>query len=178
MIIDVLLIILMIFAVIKGFRNGFIVAVFSFFGIIIGLAAAMKFSTLVASWIKNSTQISAAWIPFLSFIIIMIVVVLLLRMGAKLIQSTIELALMGWLNKLCGIVLYAILFITVFSVVLFYSEKVQLFNKNTFHASVFYPFIQPWGPKAINLFGIVIPLFKGMFEELSHFFETLTPNAV
>jgi membrane protein required for colicin V production len=48
MVIDAIFIVLMILAVIKGFRNGLIVAVFSFLGIIIGLAAAMKFSTVVA----------------------------------------------------------------------------------------------------------------------------------
>jgi membrane protein required for colicin V production len=48
MIIDIIFLLLMIFAVMKGMRNGFVVAVFSFLGIIIGLAAAMKFSTVVA----------------------------------------------------------------------------------------------------------------------------------
>lgn len=172
MIIDAVFILLMIFAVIKGFRNGFIVAVFSFLGILIGLAAAMKFSTLVADWLKDSTRISAAWLPFLSFAFIMIVVILLVRLGAKLIQSTIELVLLGWLNKLTGIALYAALYITVLSVVLFYAGKIHLFNAHTFHASVSYTFIQPWGPKAINMFGAVIPVFNGMFEELSHFFES------
>ena len=43
MVIDGIFILLMIFAIIKGYRNGFIIAVFSFLGIIIGLVAAKKF---------------------------------------------------------------------------------------------------------------------------------------
>jgi len=173
MIIDAIFILLMIMAIIKGYRNGFIVAVFSFVGIIIGLVAAIKFSTLVAGWLKDSTSISAAWLPFLSFILIMIGVLLLVRLGAKLVQSAIELVLLGWLNKLTGIVLYAALYITVFSVVLFYAGKVHVFKADTFQASVSYAFIQPWGPKAIDMFGAVIPFCKGMFEDLSRFFESI-----
>lgn len=173
MVIDAIFFILMILAVFKGYCNGFIVAVFSFLGIIIGLAAAMKFSTVVAGWLKESTSISAAWLPFLPFILVMICVIILLRIGAKLIQSAIELVLLGWLNRLTGIILYAALYITLFSVLLFYATKLSIIKPGALNDSRTYAFIQPWGHKAIELFGVVIPWFRGMFEELSHFFENM-----
>ena len=173
MIIDVIFIFLMILAIIKGFRNGFVVAIFSFLGIIIGLAAAMKLSILVAGWLKDTTHISAAWLPFLSFALVMIGVIILVRLGALFIQSAMEMVLLGWLNKLSGILLYAAIFTTLFSVVLFYAEKIHWIKSDTFMASHLYAFIQPWGPKAINLFGTILPIFKGMFEELSLFFGNI-----
>ena len=173
MIIDIIFLLLMAFALFKGYRNGFVVAVFSFLGIIIGLAAAMKLSTVVAGWLKESTSLSAAWLPFLSFLLVMIGVVLLVRLGALFIQSAMEMVLLGWLNKLSGIVLYAALFITLYSVFLFYAIKLQWIKPEVLQASQVYAFIQPWGPKAIGLFGAVIPWFRGMFEELSRFFENI-----
>lgn len=173
MIIDIILIALLIIAVLKGLRNGFVIAVFSFLAIIIGLAAAMKLSAWVAGLLKENTGINNAWLPFLSFAIVMIGVVLLVRIGAAAIHSTLKLAMLGWVNKLAGIVLYAALFITVYSIVLFYAEELHLLKAETFAASQSYSFIQPWGPKAINLFGSLIPWFKGMFEELSAFFGTV-----
>jgi len=173
MIIDVIFIFLMVLAVIKGYRNGFIVAAFSFLGIFIGLAAALKLSTLVAGWLKDSTNIASAWLPFLSFLLIMIGVILLVRLGALFIQTAMEAVLMGWINKISGVILYAALYITLFSVVLFYAEKIQWIKPDTFKASRTFPFIHPWGPKAIEWFGVIIPWFKGMFEELSQFFEKL-----
>lgn len=162
---------LLIFATLKGLRNGFVIAVFSFLGIIIGLAAAMKFSTVVAGWLKNSTNLTAAWLPFLSFAIVMIGVILLVRLGAMFIQKALHMVMLGWLNKLSGIVLYAALYITVFSVSLFYAEKIHLFKADIFGDSTSYAFIRPWGPKAIEMFAILIPFCRGMFEELSQFFE-------
>ncbi len=177
MIIDVFFVLLMIYAIIKGYRNGFVIAIFSFFGIIIGLAAAMKFSTLVADWLKNSTHISIAWLPFLSFLIVMIGILILVRLTAKLIHTAMELVLLGWLNKLSGMLLYATLFVIMYSVLLFYAVKLHFCKEDTLLSSVCYSFIQPWGPKAIGLFGTIIPLFDGMFEELSDFFENNYPHA-
>jgi membrane protein required for colicin V production len=171
MIIDIVFVFLMVLAVVKGFKNGFIVAIFSFLGVIIGLAAAMKLSTVVAGWLQDSTHISAAWLPFISFLMIMIGVILLVRLGAKLIQSVMELALLGWLNKLSGMVLYAALYTTIFSVCLFYMDKIHWIKADTFTASKTFAFIQPWGPKAIELFAKLIPFFQGMFDELSKYFE-------
>ena len=54
MIIDIIFLILLALAVIKGISRGFIVAVFSFFAIIIGVAAAMKLSYIVANWLQHS----------------------------------------------------------------------------------------------------------------------------
>ena len=84
-----------------------------------------------------------------------------------------ELVMLGWLNKLSGIVLYAALFITLYSVLLFYASKLQWLKPEVLQSSQVYAFVQPWGPKAIGLFGAVIPWFKGMFEELSRFFENI-----
>ena len=173
MLIDTLLAILLVIAVLKGLRKGFVVAVFSFLAVVIGIAAAMKLATVVAEWLKNSTNISAAWLPFLSFALVMIAVVILVRMGASMIESVMKMVMLGWINKLCGIILFAALYITVYSVLLFYADKLHLIKPETFASSQTYSFIQPWAQKAINLFGAVVPWFKGMFEELSVFFDGL-----
>ncbi|MEN9684852.1 MAG: hypothetical protein RLZZ28_638 [Bacteroidota bacterium] len=173
MVIDIIFLLLMSFALIKGYRNGFVVAIFSFLGIIIGLAAAMKLSAIVAGWLKESTHIAAGWLPFLSFLLVMVGVIVLVRLGALFLQSAMELVLLGWLNKLSGILLYAAVFTTMYSVTIFYIEKMHWLKPETMQASYCYAFIRPWGPKAINLFGAIIPWFKGMFEELSQFFENI-----
>ena len=171
MTLDILLMILLGVAIFKGYRSGFVVAVFSFLGVIIGLVAAVKFSALVAGWLKDSTSMTGAWIPFVSFALVMVCVIILVRLGAKMIQSALELVLMGWVNKLSGIVLYSLLYLTVYSVFLFYAEKIHLLKPELLAASRSYPYIRTWGPTAIEWLGKLIPVFKGMFTELSTFFD-------
>ena len=50
MAIDIIFLVLLAMAAFKGFRRGFIVAIFSLLAIVIGLAAAIKFSVLVSAW--------------------------------------------------------------------------------------------------------------------------------
>jgi len=161
----------MVLAFFKGVKNGLVLAVFSLVGLIVGLAAAIKLSVLVAGYLKDTVNVSAKWLPFLSFILVFIGVVILVRMGAAAIEKTMEFAMMGWLNKLGGIILYAALYIILFSVLLFYADKLNLINPNTINTSRIYPYLQPWGPKVMDMMGAVIPWFKDMFTELEKFFE-------
>ena len=171
MVIDVIFLILVVLAIIKGFRRGLIVGLFSLVAVIIGIAAAMKLSTVVADYLGSAVKISDQWLPIISFIVVFIIVVLLIRLGANAIERAVEVVTLGWLNKLGGILLYFAIYTIVFSILLFYAEQVQLVKPETIEKSITYNFIQPWGPKAINLFGSLIPMFRDMFTDLQDFFD-------
>ena len=170
MILDLVLIVTLILAIIKGYQRGLIVGVFSFLAIIIGLAAAIKLSAVVAGYIGKAIKISDTWLPVISFAVVFIIVVILIRLGANMLQRTIEIALLGWVNRLGGILLYIAIYLIVYSVIIFYAEQVKLIQPQTIQKSVTYTFIQPWGPNAINFFASIIPVFKDMFTQLQSFF--------
>ncbi len=173
MLIDFTFAILLVIACVKGYRRGLIVALFSIIAFIIGLAAALKLSTLVAGWLKDSISVSAQWLPFISFAVVFFVVVLLVNWGGKLIEKTFQAVMLGWANRIGGIILYVALYSIIFSIFLFYAEKIHLIQPSTFQSSQTWPFVQPWGPKVIDGFGTVIPIFKDMFAELENFFAAL-----
>jgi len=171
MILDILFAVIVIFAIIKGIQRGLIVGLFSFLAIIIGLAAAIKLSAVVAGHIGKAIKISDAWLPLISFAIVFIVVILLVRLGANLIQKSVEIAMLGWINRIGGILFYLAIYIIVYSVLLFYAEQIKLLQPNTAKESVTYSWIQPLGPKVIDGFAFVFPFFKNMFRDLEKFFE-------
>ena len=174
MIIDVIFALLMVLAVVQGYRRGLIVAVFSFIAIVVGLAAAIKLSAAVANHLGHAVTISNKWLPVLSFLLVFIVVIILIRLGAKVIQRVTETVMLGWVNRLGGILLYTVIYLTVFSIVLFYANQIRIIKPETVRASATYPFIRPWGPKAINALGSVIPFFKDMFIDLEDFFGSMS----
>jgi membrane protein required for colicin V production len=87
-----------------------------------------------------------------------------------MLQKTVETIMLGAVNRIGGIILYAAIYITVFSILLFYAQQMKVFRQETIEASLTWPFIQPWGPKAINALGAVIPFFRDMFNQLEQFF--------
>ena len=174
MILDIIVAVILILAVIKGYRQGLIVALFSFIALIIGIAAAMKLSVVAAGYIGKAVDISDKWLPIISFAVVFLIAVLLVRLGAKFIQKTVELAMLGWANRVGGILLYVALYILIFSVLLFYADQMNFIKPETKIESVTYSYIQPWGPKLMEGLGKIIPIFKGMFEDLEDFFDNVS----
>ena len=96
MLIDILYLIVFVFAVIRGFKQGFIVGILSFIGIIAGLAAALKLSVVVAQWLEGTTNLSARWLPVLSFLLVFIGVMMLVRIGAAILEKIAEALFLGF----------------------------------------------------------------------------------
>ena len=172
--IDIIYALIIVLALIKGYQKGFIVALFSIIAFIIGLAAALKLSAVVAVYLQNSTTLSSKWLPVISFALVFILVVILVNLGGKLIEKTFEMALLGWLNRIGGMLLYVLLYTIIYSVFLFYADKMLLFEKSTIEASKVYPWVHPLAPRVIDSFGKLVPLFKNMFSELEIFFEDVS----
>ena len=170
MIIDIIAAILLVLAIIKGYRKGVILAAFSYIAIIIGIAAAMKLSVIVASYLESQSM-HGKWLSFLSFALVLIIVIIVIRLVANLIQKLVEAVMLGWFNRITGVILYSLVYFTVFSILLFYTTKIGLTGQDTLSASITYPYFHNLGPWVIDHLGAVIPWFKDMFSQLSHFFE-------
>jgi membrane protein required for colicin V production len=170
MLIDAIFVILMVLACWKGLRKGFIVAIFSVLGFIIGIAAALKLSAVVAARLSTQVNGGAKWLPVVSFLLVFIAIAFLVNFCGKLIQKTFETVMLGWANRLAGALLYMLLYSIIFSVFLFYAVQLNFIKVETTAASVVFPYLLPLAPKVINGFGAVIPLFKDMFEQLQQFF--------
>lgn len=170
--IDFIVLILLALAIFKGYRQGAIVAICSYIAILIGLAAAVKLSVIVASYL-TANGINGKWISFFSFLIVLVAVIFLVRWLAHLIQKLVEIIFMGWANRLAGIILYILLYCTVFSVLLFYINKIGVIKESTLQASLTYTYIKNLGPWVIDHFGKIIPFFKNMFSDLSNFFGNM-----
>jgi membrane protein required for colicin V production len=178
MFIDFIVVVLLIIAIFKGLSKGLIVGIFSFLAIIIGLAAALKLSALAASYLGENVNISQRWLPVIAFAVVFIIIVLLVRLAAKALESITRIVMLGWLNRLGGVFFFSLIYLFIFSIILFYAGNLNLLNKETVQHSIVFPYLQPLAPGIINGLGSVFPFFKNMFVELSSFFENLSHKAV
>lgn len=170
--IDIFFYFILTIAVFKGFSKGFIIGIFSFLAFIIGLAAALKLSAIVAVYLESSTGTSGKWLPVLSFIVVFTVVVFLVNIGARILKKTISFAMLGWADKIGGIILYVLIYTMIFSILLFFGEKTSLISQASVDNSNVYEYVAPWGPKIIDNLGKIIPVFSDVFNDLQKFFES------
>lgn len=166
---DVLFLIVLGFAIYKGYTRGFILSIFAVLGFIIGLAAALKLSATVAaklSTISDATRL----LPMLAFALVFIATAFAVKFAGKIIQKTFETVMLGWANRLAGVALFILLYSIIFSIFIFYAIQIHLINQTAADASTMYPYYASIGPKTMEGIGVVIPWFKNMFGELQQFF--------
>ena len=82
-----------------------------------------------------------------------------------------ELIMIGWLNKLTGVLLYLLLYGLTYSVILFYAKSLGILSTSQIASSTFYPYVAPVAPDVMNAMGNIIPFFKDLFSQLEHFFS-------
>ncbi|SEA53996.1 membrane protein required for colicin V production [Arachidicoccus rhizosphaerae] len=172
MTLDLIAAILLVLAIIKGYKKGALLAAFSYVALIIGIAAAMKLSVVVAGYL-TSQSMHSKWLSFLSFILVLLLVILGIKLVARMLEKVVQAVMLGWANKIGGILLYALVYFTIFSVLLFYTEKMGLTGPQTIAASISYPYFHNLGPWVIDHFGAIVPWFKDMFKHLSDFFAEM-----
>ena len=177
MLIDIVVAALLLMAAFKGYRRGLIVGIFSYLAFAVGLAAAMKLSATVASRIGTVVNLSDKWMPFVSFLLVLFAVILLVRFLARLLQKFTEAFFLGWLNRIGGMALFALLYLSVFAIFLFYLTRMNLITDESAANSVTYSYIKPLGHAAVDATAKIVPAFKGLFAQLEGFFGTIADRA-
>ena len=143
MLLDIIFLGMMMMAVFNGARNGLIVALFSAIGWLLGLYAAFKFSDIAANYLDDVVDVSPRTLSIISFIVVFALVVLIVTLGAKLVQKTVEFSMMGWLNRIGGIFFYVLLYTLIFSVLIYFAEQSKLLNEDTASSSKVYGWVKP-----------------------------------
>lgn len=169
--IDIVFVIALIIALVKGAMRGIVMALFSFAGWFIGLAAALKLSAVVAVYLQEHTGINARWLPLVAFVLVFVVVVLLVQWAGKGVENLFDFTLLGWVNRLGGALLYTGMYALLGSILLFYADKMHLISPETLSNSRAYALTAGLAPALIEGLGTVIPAFKNTFHELQTFFD-------
>ena len=160
-------------AIIQGWRKGLILAIFSMICGLVGLAAAVKLSAVLATHMKSGLHITGRWLPVMAFVIVFLLVLLIIRWLGKLLENLIKLVLLGWLNKLGGIGFFLVLYLSAYSIVLFYGTRTRVVSKHAISDSQLYSFIAPIGPAVIRFITRFIPYGHDMFLTLEGFFDKI-----
>lgn len=115
---DLVVVILVLVTLIKGFFSGLVMQIASLAGIILGAIFAGKLSEYIAPWLINLIDGSPHIIGPLSYIVAFIAILVALFFAGKLLESFVDALKMTILNRLAGALFCAAKWIVVFSIAL------------------------------------------------------------
>ena len=175
--IDIIVLLISVWAVYQGYQRGLILAVFAFLATLLGVMLAFKFSSVVAGWLGERVSVSDQWLPIIAFLAILIAVILLIRLGAKALEGMIELAQLGILNRLAGVVLYLALYLGLASAVFYLLQWTSMVPANAWQESWFLQHVQPLFMSGFKGVSGWIPWFREQFDALNQYFTAAATSA-
>lgn len=103
---DIIILILLLISTVSGLFKGFISQAIALISVFAGAWLAFHFSQTICSWASQYlTGMSEEVMNILAFALIFIITVVLLGFIGGLIKKVIKIALLGWLDRILGMVL-------------------------------------------------------------------------
>ena len=115
--IDIIILIILGFAVVRGFINGLVIEVASLAALIFGIWGAIKFSGFTSVKLYEFFDMSGQFIGIISFIITFLIIVVIIHFIGMLINKLMEAIALGFLMKLLGTVFGLLKTVLIMSVI-------------------------------------------------------------
>ncbi|MBA3829712.1 MAG: CvpA family protein [Taibaiella sp.] len=173
MVLDIIGILLVVVFFAKGSMKGIIVGVFSFVAIILGIVCALQLSSILATYLLRHGYITSGWAQVLSYVVLFIAVVYLVKLLAKLLQKAFKVVQLGWLDRILGGLMYAFIAAFLWSSALWIGNQMHLITPETIASSKTYKYAKPIAPIMFEYIGRFIPFAKHTFSDLKAYFSSV-----
>ena len=148
-ILDVLLGLLLLYGLYKGFKNGLFVEIASIIALIAGLYGAIHFSYIAGDYLSQNMEWNERYMNITAFIITFAIIVLVVHLAAKFLTKIADFAMLGLLNKLAGAIFGALKVAVIIGALLVFFERanssVNLVKSETLEESILYEPIKEIG---------------------------------
>ncbi|RYZ47247.1 MAG: CvpA family protein, partial [Sphingobacteriales bacterium] len=162
---------------VRGYMKGVIVAVFSLLAVVLGIIVALRLSGLLAAWLLEKELVTSGWGQLISYAIIFTGVMLLVRLLARAVEKTLQIAALGWINRIAGGLMFSFLAALVISSVLWLCSAMHLFSPETIRASKMFPYLEPIAPWVYGKLGTILPFIKDLFADMQQLFDQMDTKA-
>lgn len=103
-IIDIIILLCCVPAIFRGLSKGFIAQMAAMVALVLGAWMSFHFSNVVVEWLKPVMDVSPAVLQAIAFTIILLGVFFALTLAGKMLEGIVKIVMLGWLNKLLGVV--------------------------------------------------------------------------
>ena len=162
-VVDIVILCCFVPALYFGIKNGLVRQLVAVAVLYFGITLSLRFCPQVAQWITEHVNMTDFWAKTVSFILIFFVVSLVLSLLGKLVEKIIQISLLGWLNKLLGIVATLFLFALALSAIVYFVDSannmLEFIPKEKLEESRFYPML-------LDLAKDLFPRLKELTQEI------------
>ena len=139
---DILIIIPIGFGIYRGFKKGFVIELFTFLALFIGLYAGIHLSDGVAGFMRESMSIKSEYLPTIAFTVTFLLIGAMVYFAGIAIEKLVRAASLSLPNRLLGAVIGGLkmLLFTGTAIILLesYDEKSDIISEDTKEGSLLF----------------------------------------
>ena len=145
--IDLIVIVVLLYAFLKGFSNGLVNELASFLGLLIGAIISYSFSDDLSKIIDDYVEIDGQILNILSFVLLFILTSFLFTIAGKYMTKLIKYISLGTINRLLGGIFsslkFLIIIVSISMVINYFSEllDIEIIPSNQANKSTVYPIL-------------------------------------
>ena len=163
---DILLVVLVLLGAWSGYREGFLMELISLIAIILGVLGGFKLMGLGMLFLEDKFNADKSTLPYLSFTVIFIIIVILVRLLGNFVKHSIDKSFLGTIDQAMGAALGAFKTLFMLSIVIWIMDSLKFSPKTAWiEGSWFYPFTALLAPRTADWIGGFIPIFKEIFRQ-------------
>jgi len=163
---DIILLIIMVFGAYAGYREGFLMSLVSLVAIVLGVLCGFKLMGLGMTYLQDEFNADKSVLPYISFGLIFIAVVVAVTLLGKFIKNAIDKSFLGRMDQVMGLALGAFKVMFMLSIALWILDSLKIApGPEWTDGSWLYPFTARLAPEIAYWLGNFIPLFREIFRQ-------------
>lgn len=168
-IIDIVIIVFLAYGGWLGFKNGFVISLFTFLALFVGLYAGMHFSDYAVHLLQDETSLQDGYLPTVAFTLTFLAVGAMVYFGGKAIEKVIRIVQLSLLNKLAGLVLglakFTFFLGALIMIIESFDDRSNIISEETRSESLLYNPIKKIVTSSIPIFESSTSFLKESFHE-------------
>ena len=148
----------------------------SLLALILAVIGGFHFLHWGISMLQEHFDLSGRFVPFLSFVLIFVVIVILVNAVGKVLKKIMQMAFLGGLDKAAGALLGALKWLFFLSLIIwaFQVFGVQI-PEHLREKSIFYSYVVGVAPAFVDIFGYIIPATSDLLDKISELINFAAP---
>jgi len=162
--VDIALVVIILLGAFSGYREGFLMGLFSFTAILLGVLGAFKLMGYAMIYLVDEFDINENLLPYVAFALVFIVILICVRLLGKMIKVSIDKTFLGQVDQAAGAGLGILKAAFLLSVSLWILDALHFELPERWTSdSWLLPRIESFAPQITVWLGDYVPFFKDVF---------------
>lgn len=161
---DIALTILLLIGAIGGYREGFLMELFSLAALVLGILGAFKLMGYAIVLLADHFSIDETILPYVAFAVVFIAILIAVRLLGRLIKISIDQTFLGRIDQVAGAAIGTVKAVFIMSVALWIMNALDFDLPETWtENSWLLPKVESFAPAITMWLSDYIPFFKDIF---------------